>query len=146
MTLRLLKTTLCMFAIAISAAPSMAQQSCESYATLKRLPDGFMEIASALIEGRETGDEADPRAEVELFVLTDGTCTCTNDPSVDRQLGKSVPQNVNWSCREATPDERKYVKGLIKWSNMFARPLLARTHRSSHRDDSGRNRRDLPLR
>src|SRR5262245_901641 len=110
MTLRLLKTPLCLFALAISAAPNMAQQSCERYATFKRLPDGFMETASALIEGRETGDENDPRTEVELFVVTNGACTCTNDPSVDRRLGKSVSQYVNWSCREATPDERKYIK------------------------------------
>jgi hypothetical protein len=95
-------------AVAICAAATAAEPNCESYATLKRLPDRFVMIASALIEGRETGDEADPRAEVELFILTDGACTCTNQPFIDRELGKSVPQNVNWSCRKATPDEQKY--------------------------------------
>ena len=75
--------------------PSAAEQSCDRYATLKRLPDSFEEIASADL------------IRAELFVLTDGTCTCDNGPAVDRKFGKSVPQNVNWSCRNATPDERR---------------------------------------
>jgi hypothetical protein len=108
MALKLLNITLCVLAIAICAAPTAAEQSCEGYATLKRLPDSFVEIASALSEGREAGDEAGPRATIELFILTDGACTCTNEPAVDRKLGKSVPQNINWSCRKAKPDEQKY--------------------------------------
>jgi hypothetical protein len=108
MALKLLNIALCVLAVAIFAAPTAAEQSCEGYATLKLLPDGFVEIASAPIEGRESGGEAGPRATVEFFKLTDGACTCTNEPAVDRELGKSVPQNINWSCRKATPDERKY--------------------------------------
>jgi len=76
--------------------PSAPEQSCDRYATLKRLPDSFEEIASGLFVGG-----------LELFVLTDGTCTCDNMPAVDRKRGKSAPQNVNWSCRKATPDERR---------------------------------------
>jgi len=76
--------------------PSAAEQSCDRYATLKRLPDSFEEIASGLFAGG-----------LELFVLTDGTCTCDNMPAVDRKRGKPAPQNVNWSCRTSTPHERR---------------------------------------
>jgi hypothetical protein len=97
MALKLLNTCLCVLAITISATQSVADPSCESYATLKRLPDRFFEIASALLDG-----------DVELFIVTDGACTCTNEPAVDRELGKPVPPNVIWSCRKATADEKKY--------------------------------------
>jgi hypothetical protein len=90
-------TALCLFAVAISVAPSEAQQSCDSYATLEQLPDRFAEIASALLEG-----------DAEVFIMTDGACTCSNDPAVDRHFGKPAPQDINWSCRNATPDEQKY--------------------------------------
>jgi hypothetical protein len=78
--------------------PSGAEQSCDRYATFKRLPDSFEEIASGLLAGG-----------LEFFVLTDGACTCDSRPAVDRKRGKPAPQNVNWSCRKATPDERDYT-------------------------------------
>src|SRR5262245_62074407 len=77
--------------------PSAAEQSCDRYATLKRLPDSFEEIASAELVGG-----------LELFVLTDGACTCDNMPALHRKWGKPAPQDVNWSCRTATPDERRH--------------------------------------
>jgi hypothetical protein len=93
-------------AVALSAAnvgaqfqitpPSADEQSCDRHATLERLPDSFEEIASGLFAGG-----------LEHFVRTDGTCTCDNMPAVDRKRGKPAPQNVNWSCRTAAPDERR---------------------------------------
>ena len=86
------------FSIAVTAviatATSAAEHNCDRYAALKRLPYRFEEIAS--------GD----LGKAELFVLTDRTCTCDNTPAVARMLGKPALQNVNWSCRAATPDER----------------------------------------
>ena len=79
--------------------PSATEQGCDRYATLKRLPDSFEEIASALFAGG-----------LGLFVLTDGACTCDNRPALDREWGKPAPQNVNWSCRTATPDERRHYE------------------------------------
>ena len=82
-------------AIAIAAAANASDQDCDRYAALDRLPDRFEEIAS--------GDFG----EVELFILSDGKCTCANTPAVNRRLDKPAPQNVNWSCRMARPDERR---------------------------------------
>jgi hypothetical protein len=72
-----------------------AQQRCDRYAALIRLPDAFEEIASGDLVG------------AELFVLTDGVCTCDNTPAIDRWLGKRASAGINWSCRAATPDERR---------------------------------------
>jgi len=79
--------------------PSADEQACDRHATLKRLPDSFEEIASALF--------ADG---LELFVLTDGACTCDSMPALNRKWGKPAPQNVNWSCRAATPEERRHYE------------------------------------
>ena len=81
------------------APPSAAEQGCDRYATLKWLPDSFEEIASALFDGG-----------VELFVLTDGACTCDNMPALDRKWSQPAPQNITWSCRTATPDERRHYE------------------------------------
>ena len=83
-----------MLAAAIGIVAGAAELSCDRYAMFKRLPDSFKMIGSAIL----------PRAE--LFILTDGACTCENTPAVDRKLGKSVPQDLNWRCRKAIPDER----------------------------------------
>ena len=77
------------------SATATAEPACDRYATVERLPDGFIEIAS--------GDFG----KAELFVLTNGICTCSNDPAVSRRLGKSAPDKINWSCRAATDDERR---------------------------------------
>jgi hypothetical protein len=82
-------------AVAIAAAANAADQDCDRYAALQRLPDRFEEIASSDL------------GKVEFFILSDGRCTCDNAPAVNRQLGKPAPQNVSWSCRVATPDERR---------------------------------------
>jgi hypothetical protein len=82
-------------AAAIATATSAAGQSCDQYAAFNRLPDRFEQIAS--------GD----LGKAELFVLTDGVCTCDNTPAVNRKLGKPAPQEINWSCHVATPDERR---------------------------------------
>ena len=82
-------------AVAIAAAANAADQDCDRYAALQRLPDRFEEIASGDI------------GKVELFILSDGKCTCANTPAVNRRLDKPAPQNVNWSCRMARPDERR---------------------------------------
>ena len=94
--MRLLNISKSVLAAAIAIVPSAAEQSCDRYAALKRLPDRFEEVASGVLAGG-----------LELFVLTDGTCTCDNTPVVDRMRGKPPPQNVNWSYRKATPDERR---------------------------------------
>jgi hypothetical protein len=79
----------------IAGAASAVEQNCDQYGALNRLPNDFEEIASADL------------GKAELFILTDGKYTCDNRPAVDRKLGKPAPQNINWSCREATPDERR---------------------------------------
>jgi hypothetical protein len=84
-------------AAAIAAAASAAAQSCDRYAALDRLPDRFEQIARC--------DLANIKRV--LVVLTDGTCTCDNTPDVYRDLGRPAPQNVNWSCHDATSDERR---------------------------------------
>jgi hypothetical protein len=94
---KLLTTSGAAVAVAIAGAASAAEPDCGRYATLERLPDSFAEIIR--------GDFA--RVGVELVVLSDGSCTCASSPRVDRALGKPVPQNVNWSCRAATPDDRR---------------------------------------
>jgi hypothetical protein len=85
-----------------------AEPSCDQYSTLRRLPDRFMQVMSAQL-GRAPGSGKPTSAE--LFVLTDGVCTCENQPSVDRYFyGKDVPAGVNWSCRAADSDDREYVE------------------------------------
>jgi hypothetical protein len=76
------------------ATPTLAQD-CELYTSLGQLPSGFEMIA-----GGDLG-------KAELFVLSDGVCTCMNQPAVDRELGKSLVSGANWSCRPATPDEHR---------------------------------------
>ena len=83
---------------AVPGMPLAAEQSCDRYAALRRLPGSFEEIASADL------------VKAELFVLTDGTCTCENMPAVNRKLGKPAPDGINWSCREATSEERDTVR------------------------------------
>jgi hypothetical protein len=70
-------------------------QVCNQYVALERLPDRFVEVASGLLTGG-----------VELFVYSDGRCTCDNTPYVERKLGKPATKSGLWSCREATADER----------------------------------------
>jgi hypothetical protein len=83
-------------AAAIATATNAAEESCDRYAGLKRPPpDQFEEIAIADF------------GVAELFVLSDGKCTCDNRPAVARALGKPAPENINWSCRVATSDERR---------------------------------------
>ena len=89
---------LAIFAMAASpGAVVAAEQGCDRYAALRRLPSSFEEIASADL------------VKAELFVLTDGTCTCENMPAVNRKLGKPAPDGINWSCRLAS-SEREAVR------------------------------------
>ena len=76
-------------------AASAAEPDCIRYAAMRRLPIEFEETASADLFG------------AELFILTDGTCTCDNRPAVDRYLGKPAPKNINWFCRAAASDEQR---------------------------------------
>jgi hypothetical protein len=73
---------------------------CEQFTQRRRLPDKFEEIASASL------------AKGELFVMSDGECTCVNRPAVDRLLGKTVDEGSNWTCKFATSEERKGVEEL----------------------------------
>ena len=93
--MRVLSISAIALAAAFGASPITAEQSCDRYAALNRLPDRFEEIAS--------GD----LGKVEFFVLTDGTCTCENKPAIDRVLGRPTPKDVNWSCHIATAEERR---------------------------------------
>jgi hypothetical protein len=83
-------------AAAIATADA-AETGCDRYAALDRLPDRFEEIIRADFAG----------VGVDYIVMSDGTCTCASSPQVDRALGKAVPQNVYWSCRAATPNDRR---------------------------------------
>jgi homoserine kinase len=83
--------------VAAIAAAGAAEQNCGQYAALERLPDRFEEIGRGHLANIAT----------ELVVLTDGTCTCDSTPAVSRALRKPAPQGINWSCRVATPDERR---------------------------------------
>jgi|SRR5712675_269811 hypothetical protein len=95
--MRLLPILSIAMASAIPAPASAAEQNCDRYAVLEWLPNPFEEIARGQLAW----------IRIEFVVLTDGTCTCDNTPKVDRALGKPAPQNVNWVCRDATPDERR---------------------------------------
>ena len=79
----------------VGVVPATIKVGCDRYAALDRLPNRFEEIAS--------GD----LGKAEVFVFTDGTCTCDNKPAVDRRLGKPTSQTSKWSCRAATRDERR---------------------------------------
>jgi len=74
--------------------------NCEQFAHLRRLPNSFEEIASASL------------AKGELFVMSNGECTCKNTPAVDRLLGKAVDERVNWACKSATAEDRQGVEEL----------------------------------
>jgi hypothetical protein len=93
--MNLLRMSGAALAAAIAVSADAAEQKCDRYAAYERLPNRFEEIASADLVGG-----------AEIFVYTDLWCTCDNTPSVDRKRGKPVPQGLNWSCHEATPDER----------------------------------------
>jgi hypothetical protein len=93
---RLLAASGAVMAAAIATA-SAAETGCDRYAALDRLPDRFDEILRGDFAG----------VGVELVVSSDGTCTCTNSPKVDRAAGKPVPKDVSWSCRAATPNDRR---------------------------------------
>jgi hypothetical protein len=89
-------------------AANAADPSCDQYSTLPRLPDRFMQVTAAQL-GRAPGSGKPTSAE--LFVLTDGTCTCKNKPSVDRYFyRKDIPTGVNWSCQAADSEDREYVE------------------------------------
>ena len=53
----------------LECAYAQTGQLCDQYTTTKKLPANFEEIASAELAGGH-----------ELFVLTDGICTCDNEP------------------------------------------------------------------
>jgi hypothetical protein len=93
---RSLKSTILNFAIAglIGSPVLAAELSCAHYAVFKRLPSSFQEIASGDLVGGP-----------ELFVLSNGQCTCDNGPAISRYFGRPAPLSENWSCRHASGDE-----------------------------------------
>ena len=76
---------------------AVAAQDCRKYASYHRLPKSFEEIASGELSGL-------PHSE--LFVLSDGICTCANVSTDSRSMGGAHPNRAIWSCRRATDDER----------------------------------------
>jgi hypothetical protein len=74
-----------------------AAEDCRKYASHHRLPKSFQEVASGELSGF-------PHSE--LFVLSDGICTCANVSSDSRSKGGAHPNRAIWSCRRATDDER----------------------------------------
>ncbi|UZE49852.1 hypothetical protein ONR75_03390 [Rhodopseudomonas sp. P2A-2r] len=77
-----------------SAAVFAAELGCAHYAAFKKLPNGFREIASGSLVGG-----------AEIFVLSNGSCTCDNGPALSRHFGRPTPQGEHWSCRDASGDE-----------------------------------------
>jgi hypothetical protein len=88
-------------------AANAAEPACSMYSAFKRLPSRFIEVAGGELSAKAGSGKP---GSVEFFALTDGTCTCENEPWVDRHFGKSVPAGVYWSCHVATGDERKAVQ------------------------------------
>jgi hypothetical protein len=93
---RALKSTILSFAIAGLIGPPVlaAELSCAHYAVFKKLPSSFQEIASGDLVGGP-----------EIFVLSNGQCTCNNGPAISRHFGRPAPLGENWSCRHASGDE-----------------------------------------
>jgi hypothetical protein len=87
--------TIGLLSIALGAmVPTVAAAKCP--AAFDRLPSRFHEIASGeLING------------MELFVATDGRCTCDNSQASRENLRLSAPREINWTCRRATAVERR---------------------------------------
>ena len=77
-----------------SAAVFAAELGCAHYAAFKKLPNGFREIASGSLVGG-----------AEIFVLSNGSCTCDNGPALSRHFRRPTPQGEHWSCRDASGDE-----------------------------------------
>jgi hypothetical protein len=91
-----LKPGILSFAVAGLIGPAVfaAELSCVHYAVFKKLPSTFQEIASG-----------DLVAGPEMFVLSNGYCTCDNGPAISRHFGRPAPLGENWSCRYASGDE-----------------------------------------
>ena len=71
-----------------------AELSCARYAVFNKLPSSFQEIASGDLVGGP-----------EIFVLSNGHCTCDNGPTVSRHYNRPAPLGETWSCRHASGDE-----------------------------------------
>jgi hypothetical protein len=82
-------------AIAVATGAYAAESNCDQYSRLDQLPDRFKEIGRGEIGG----------TPIEIVVATDRTCSCNNVPKINRALGKPAEQGVNWSCRQAAPDD-----------------------------------------
>ncbi len=64
---RVIATSRCVLAVmSLGTTAHAADQSCHQYSSYQRLPGTFREIASAELSG------------MELFVMSNGNCTCTS--------------------------------------------------------------------
>jgi hypothetical protein len=85
--------------ILIATAAGAAEQGCDAYATYKRLPASFVEIASG-----ELSAGPGKTGTIEFFHVSDGVCACTSVPAQIRD--DAIRKHRFWSCRAATDDER----------------------------------------
>jgi hypothetical protein len=77
----------------LGPAAIAAGRGCSQYAFYRRLPDTFREIASGELSGL-------PR--YEMFVLSNGVCTCEN---IFKRPGAPSKGSQFWTCRRATSEE-----------------------------------------
>ena len=80
---------------ACTGAQGAGDQACDRYSKHEVFPEGLDVIA-----------EGDYGAKWRLMVISDGECTCNNSPAIHRDLGKNVPEGINWQCRNADVEER----------------------------------------
>jgi hypothetical protein len=85
----------------LGTAPTAAARDRNKYSSYRRLPDRLQEIASGELSGL-------PHSE--LFVMSDGICTCANVSDGHRTKGQTYARKNVWSCRRATDDERPSEK------------------------------------
>jgi hypothetical protein len=90
-----------MFVFLLGGA-AVGGEGCRKYASYHRLPGSFQEIASGELSGLP---------HRELFVLSDGICTCANVFNDSRSNGGTHLNRAIWSCRPATDDERPSKSG-----------------------------------
>jgi hypothetical protein len=81
----------------LGIAATGAGRDCNKYSSYHRLPDKFQEIASGELSGL-------PHSE--LFVMSDGICTCANVSDSNCTKDQTHVRKNVWSCRQATDDER----------------------------------------
>ena len=79
----------------IAATTAHATDACQDYTKLAALPASFKAISRSTI------------GPATMEIRTDGNCTCNDLPAVQRSLGQSEPDGVNFACEAADPSDSK---------------------------------------